>query len=423
MKRSCTVVTLFLLAVLMACGPSPSPTLQVSAATAVPTGTSTPALTDTPTLIPPTATITPSPTISATATQAVPSGIAKGTVNVRSGPGTGFSILGKLRDTSPVVLVATSTDGKWWQIQYPTPDKKGWIAAEFVTVSGPVAALPTILVATPPPTHIAPTAVVTATVAASGINIAVLQGRIAYSGYNAVYLMNANGTDIHPVAQGQNPSLSLDGTKLAYATTAQSDDQGVWRLDLATGQQNQVYKTKTDSGFFGLAISPDGNRVAYGNNIWERGRNRQFGCGGTFGWSADGAWLACIGMANGQFGLVKVLADDDSHPIFLTLTGAQPAWSPDGSKIAFVRFTSSRKSEIWMMNSDGTDAHLIVPGDTGGSMPTWSPDGQYIAFLSYRNGGYDIYVMKPDGSRQTQLTNTKVNKVGVPGGSGLSWSR
>ena len=42
----------------------------------------------------------------------------------------------------------------------------------------------------------------------------------------------------------------------------------------------------------------------------------------------------------------------------------------------------------------------------GNDAPAWSPDGTQIAFTSFRNGKGDIYVMHPDGSDQTRLTTS-----------------
>ena len=75
-----------------------------------------------------------------------------------------------------------------------------------------------------------------------------------------------------------------------------------------------------------------------------------------------------------------------------------PAWSPDGQKIAF---TSNRDGggndwDIYVMNADGSDIARLTDG-AGNEYPAWSPDGQKIAFSSDRGGDSDIYVMNADG--------------------------
>src|SRR5581483_7153111 len=56
-------------------------------------------------------------------------------VNVRSGPGTNFSIVGKLQQGESAPLKGKSSDGTWWQIAFPTEQERGWVAAQFTTAS------------------------------------------------------------------------------------------------------------------------------------------------------------------------------------------------------------------------------------------------------------------------------------------------
>jgi Tol biopolymer transport system component len=91
-----------------------------------------------------------------------------------------------------------------------------------------------------------------------------------------------------------------------------------------------------------------------------------------------------------------------------------PAWSPDGSKIAFVRFRESGTG-IWVMNADGTGARRITDGgpDVDGTDlgPAWSPDGSRIAFAregrpaKAATGNTDIYVVNADGTDVVRLTD------------------
>jgi dipeptidyl aminopeptidase/acylaminoacyl peptidase len=338
-----------------------------------------------------------------------------------AGPGTTYLSIGKLDKGKSAEIVGRSADGKWWQIAYPTADKRGWVAVEFTTVTGATNALPVVQV-TPPPTKVA--AATSVPTKPAGIDITMLQGKIVYASWNTVYLMNANGTDIHPVAAGQAASLSFDGTKLAYVGPETGEDKGIWILDLATGQLTQVLNERFEFFFGGLGISPDGNRVVYSDKMWERGRNHPFPCGWSAAWSPDSGWIACVGFFSGQSGIYKVLAEG-GNLILLAKDGRSPAWSPDSTKIVFAKGQCCIKNqEIWVMNSDGTDAHQLANADNGGSSPVWSPDGQYIAFISVRDRWSDLYVMKADGTSPTRLTNTKEAKVGSPNtAAGLSWSK
>jgi Tol biopolymer transport system component len=83
-----------------------------------------------------------------------------------------------------------------------------------------------------------------------------------------------------------------------------------------------------------------------------------------------------------------------------------PAWSPDGTKIAFGRTTFQISApEIYVMNADGSNQTRITTNSASDRQPSWSPDGTKIAFVTNRDGNDEIYVMNADGSNQTRLTN------------------
>ena len=79
-----------------------------------------------------------------------------------------------------------------------------------------------------------------------------------------------------------------------------------------------------------------------------------------------------------------------------------PAWSPDGSKIAF---TSNRDGnpEIYVMNRDGSGLRRMTNNPAIDVTPTWSPNGNQIAWVSDRTGNPKIYVMNVDGTGQRML--------------------
>lgn len=71
-----------------------------------------------------------------------------------------------------------------------------------------------------------------------------------------------------------------------------------------------------------------------------------------------------------------------------------------------VLFVSNRDSnaQIYLMQANGSGERALTQGPAENTEPAWSPDGKRIAFTSYRDGNGEIYVMQADGSRQTRLT-------------------
>ena len=111
---------------------------------------------------------------------------------------------------------------------------------------------------------------------------------------------------------------------------------------------------------------------------------------------------------------------DSSEPQVLFLE-VEPAWSPDGTRIAF----SSRSSgsfDIYVMNADGTGARALTSTKENDSHPTWSASGQSIAFA--RDG--DIYVMNADGSdarRISDITAEESDPAWSPDGGWIAYIR
>jgi Tol biopolymer transport system component len=81
-----------------------------------------------------------------------------------------------------------------------------------------------------------------------------------------------------------------------------------------------------------------------------------------------------------------------------------PAWSPDGSRIAFRSGQDNDRSDIYIMNANGGNRVRLTTDESGNSRPAWSHDGARIAFASKRDGNSEIYVMNADGTHQSRLT-------------------
>ena len=81
-----------------------------------------------------------------------------------------------------------------------------------------------------------------------------------------------------------------------------------------------------------------------------------------------------------------------------------PAWSPDGTKVAFT-LSQGGNQEIYVMNKDGSGLRRLTNNPDIDTSPTWSPTGTQIAFTSDRTGSPQIYVVGTDGLGLRQITH------------------
>jgi len=124
-------------------------------------------------------------------------------------------------------------------------------------------------------------------------------------------------------------------------------------------------------------------------------------------WSPDGTRIAFDAQGEGM--QIDIMDVDGSN--LQTLTEGPgwnylPAWSPDGASIAFVS-NRDGNDEIYVMNADGSGQKRLTADADEDLSPSWSPNGTRIAFQSNRDGRNRIYVMNPDGSGVIRLTDSE----------------
>jgi WD40 repeat protein len=220
------------------------------------------------------------------------------------------------------------------------------------------------------------------------------------SGNPDIYVMDADGSNLrqltdHP-ANDIWPEWSPDGTRIAFPSrrdgnfelyVVNADGTGLQRLTNTPGHEDFP------------AWSPDGTQLLF---------SRSEGDDGTFVMTVPSGTDA--GGAEPGSGNERRLLD------FRVL---EPAWSPDGTRIAFGSDHEGFRAIYVMDVADaltGTDAaNLRKLSNTraGENCPSWSPDGTRITFASWRDGNGEIYVMAvpdgaaEDGSNRQKLTNDR----------------
>lgn len=135
-------------------------------------------------------------------------------------------------------------------------------------------------------------------------------------------------------------------------------------------------------------------------------------------WSPGGTIAFSQGKIRGAGAdaAIYTVTPEGSAPIKITdHSGADwgPAWSPDGTKIAFV---SDRDGnwEIYVMGADGSNPVNLSHDPGQDLLPKWSPDGRQISYLhALDNNQFNLYLTAVDGGTQTNLTNQNPATSGI----------
>ena len=168
------------------------------------------------------------------------------------------------------------------------------------------------------------------------------------------------------IPKPKSPAFTL-GAALAFTLAAQASAQT---------QPPPIRVTLTEGTNIAVALSPDGGTLAFDlvGRIW-----------------------------------VMPAAGGEAEPLTDPVGDArQPAWAPDGSRIAFQAYWDGNY-HVWSVAPDGTGLRQHTHGPYDHREPHWSPDGDRIAFSSDRSGSYDIWTLAVEGG---------ANGAGGSGGGG-----
>lgn len=229
-----------------------------------------------------------------------------------------------------------------------------------------------------------------------------------------------------PQGRARNPSWAPD----ASFFVAESDVRGfsdVVRMAPRPSTE-PVWLATAPEGNFEPSMSPDGQHVAF---VTSRDGDPEIYVMDVSGanvrrltafhkedwaprWSPDGQWIAFLSNREGRDRVFVVRPDgiDVRAVSGSASTGDERdhAWSPDGKKQVFVGRQPDTKTRIWVVpveQGEQGEPVALTDGRSIDDQPAWSPDGKYLVFASDRTGDVELFLMRADGSGQTQLTRSR----------------
>jgi hypothetical protein len=208
--------------------------------------------------------------------------------------------------------------------------------------------------------------------------------------------------------------------------SGRTGNKDVWTMKSDGSELFQLTDRIAGGQATGPALSPDGRQVAFSladpasGDEWDIYVINVDGTGLTNltndpgfdgwrpAWSPDGTQIAFFStrddpvndevyVMNADGSNVRRLTDNPSDDAHMT-------WSPDGTRIAW-ETNRAGDFDIWIMNADGSNPTTLTVDPADDEWPAWSPDGTKIAFDTFRDGNREIYTINVDGTGLTNLTN------------------
>ncbi len=272
-----------------------------------------------------------------------------------------------------------------------------------------------------PPRRVAVAALLVVSTAAGGAIAWLVLGRHAAVATEArmrfVPLTSDPGNEVAP-------ALSPDGRRLAYIARAADGQARVFVKSTAGGDASAI--TGGDGHDTAPVWSPDGEHIAYAHVSGAGCVLRTIGAGGgaprdigpcgagesrDMSWSADGRTLAISSRAaqGGPYRLELLdLATGARRALTDPPAGAlgddTPAFSPDGSQIAFLRSISGSIGDLFIVPAAGGLPSRVTADNADVIGVAWEPDGRHLVFSSDRAGGISLFRVDVRGGEPRLVT-------------------
>ncbi|MCB0094287.1 MAG: PD40 domain-containing protein [Caldilineaceae bacterium] len=391
--------------------------------------------------------------------------LASGRLNIRSGPGTSYGIIGKAQTQDSLNVLARDATGQWLEISLPGQETEiGWVSASYVQpmenmqVANAIAELPVSDKVSDAPAYSAANsqAATPAMATASAVDAAAPAQAAAASETTAeaspansastasgsatgltgtlVFQTNPGGTiyaydlqdgRVWSLTHGFDPAISPDGSTVAF--TRDGGENGIYLISINGGSERLIFSGR--SSLASPKWSPDGQWILFsrGDEYWQC---RTLG----FGTCVSGNLAGAPGMPlppgfslddlpikrTQEFNLAVVDTNGDNyHDIAALETARTPDWNEAGivyqSSAGIQRTDDKPDAENTLVSFDYLNPYYYDPD--------WQPNGGRILFQMRGASHWEIYSINPDGSNMTNLTRPVTALVdALPSNVAPAWS-
>ncbi len=223
---------------------------------------------------------------------------------------------------------------------------------------------------------------------------AVIVGDLQRSGL--FRMVDPIGKSPHQLADVSYPDWQVRGADALVIGTAALQPNG--RIEASFRLLDVVKQAQ----LIGQSVSANGNQVrAVGHRISDLIYQKLTGDEGVF--STRIAYVNRQGKR--KYNLI--VADSDGYNEQNVLEQSEPimspAWSPDGSHLAYVSFETGH-AVVYVQSLYTRQRGVLADFAGSNSAPAWSPDGKHLAVVLTRDGSSEIYLVRPDGSGLRRIT-------------------